>query len=375
MKNCRLALLFLLPMTLVLAACASIAANDPANNAGDQATPIPEATAAISGEMGAANCPAAAPGEHFLRDAAHGLCFLFPDTYDVFQGEDGSFTLYQRSLLNTEAPTASFHFEPANGRTFDAVSEQRQGDYAIPDTEAQTINLGGQAAVMLDNLPGQDTNRRVVALRDGLIYDMVISRIGPDYGSTGEQAETLYRLITSSLQFIGIEPDALLQAGPECPEELAGTALYTNVEDRFCLLLPDGYIVEDSLITDDGDSKTAVFSNSMQDVSHGRLFITVEDAGGRSLEEITTAREAEVETALPGTDIMWSFGYMLDGVPANQFDQLPGQDLSREVLLVRNGRMYTLRFVPDDPDIGDAYAEMQSLYDLVMDSFSFLWQE
>lgn len=40
---------------------------------------------------------------------------------------------------------------------------------------------------------------------------------------------------------------------------------------------------------------------------------------------------------------------MLDGVPANQFDQVPGQDLSRQVVLVHNGRLYTLTFTPMIP--------------------------
>jgi hypothetical protein len=71
---------------------------------------------------------------------------------------------------------------------------------------------------------------------------------------------------------------------------------------------------------------------------------------------------------------MWSFGYMLDGVPANQFDQVPGQDLSRQVIMVHNGRLITLTFIPDDAAAGEAYAAMQILYDAVMDSFSFLGQ-
>jgi hypothetical protein len=148
--------------------------------------------------------------------------------------------------------------------------------------------------------------------------------------------------------------------------------LFTNVEDGFCLLLPDGYAVDGSLTAESGGGETAVYVDSPQDAAHARLFITVEDAGRRSLDEITMATEAEVEEAVPGYDLIWSFGYMLDGVPANQFDQVPGQDLSRVLLLVHNGRLYTLTFIPDDPAAGDAFVEMQALYDTVVDSFSFL---
>ena len=98
----------------------------------------------------------------------------------------------------------------------------------------------------------------------------------------------------------------------------------------------------------------------------------VEDAGGRSLDEFTTAKEAELGEAIPGYDVIRSFGYMLDGVPANQFDKVPGQDLSRVLVMVHNDRLFTLNFIPDDPGAGDAYDEMQALYDVVIESFSFL---
>lgn len=368
-------LLSLLLTSLVIAACNGALAPDQAGSAVDSPTPAPVTITADQDVSTGNNCPEATSGNHQLRDAAHGICFLYPDTYDVFQGEDSSITVYLRSLLNTEAPSASIHFEPANGRTLEEITAQRIADFAFPDTQAETITLGGQTATMLDNLPGQDVNRRVVAVHDGLVYDLVISRISPDYGPVGEEAEALHELITSSLQFTERQSDAQLRAGPECPEERAETLLYTDKQDGFCLLVPEGYTVDDSLAADSGDTETAVFRDSLQDVSHARLFITVEDSNGRSLDEITFAREAEIEIALPGVDVSWSFGYMLDGVPANQFDQLPGQDLSREVILVRDGRVYTLSFIPDDPDAGEAYVEMQALYELAMDSFSFLWQE
>jgi hypothetical protein len=83
---------------------------------------------------------------------------------------------------------------------------------------------------------------------------------------------------------------------------------------------------------------------------------------------VTTEKQEE----FADFEVMFSFGYMLDGAPANQFDQLPGQDLNRQVVLVHNDRFYTLTFVPDDPSMGDVYAEMETLYEMVMDSFSFL---
>lgn len=374
MKNKSLFTLMLI-ILLALAACnpdgGTELTAETAANQGDAAA-VQTETETVSDKISVANCPAAVPGAHQLIDAAQGICFLYPDNYDVFQGEDGSLTLYVRSLLNTEAPLAVVRLEALNGRAIQEIIPDYPSDAELATMSFLTIELGGEQATVLDNLPGQDVNRRVIALHDGRLVDMMVARIGDEYGTVGEQAEALYQMMTETFQFIGIEPEAPLLAGPECPEPVVGTTLFTNAEDGFCLLLPDGYAVDDSLTTDNGGAETAVYVDSLMDSAHPRLFITVEEANGRSLNDITAEKAAEVE-AIMGSSPMWTFGLMLDGVPANQFDQAPGQDLTRQVVLVRDGRFYTLTFIPDDPE-AVAYADLQILYDTVMDSFSFLWQ-
>lgn len=374
MKNKSLFTLMLI-ILLALAACnpdgGTELTAETAANQGDAAA-VQTETETVSDKISVANCPAAVPGAHQLIDAAQGICFLYPDNYDVFQGEDGSLTLYVRSLLNTEAPLAVVRLEALNGRAIQEIIPDYPSDAELATMSFLTIELGGEQATVLDNLPGQDVNRRVIALHDGRLVDMMVARIGDEYGAVGEQAEALYQMMTETFQFIGIEPEAPLLAGPECPEPVVGTTLFTNAEDGFCLLLPDGYAVDDSLTTDNGGAETAVYVDSLMDSAHPRLFITVEEANGRSLNDITAEKAAEVE-AIMGSSPMWTFGLMLDGVPANQFDQAPGQDLTRQVVLVRDGRFYTLTFIPDDPE-AVAYADLQILYDTVMDSFSFLWQ-
>ncbi|MCA9962364.1 MAG: hypothetical protein KC443_25190 [Anaerolineales bacterium] len=167
------------------------------------------------------------------------------------------------------------------------------------------------------------------------------------------------------------EPTVAINAEAKCPDAPVGTTLFTNLEDGFCLLLPDGYAVDDSLTSSSGGTETAVYVDSPLDATHPRLFITVENANGRSLDEITTAKAAEIE-ASTGSSPTWTFGIMLGDSAANQFEQVPGQDLSRQVVAVRNGRFYTLTFTPDDAS-ADAYADMQTLYDTVLGSFNFLW--
>jgi hypothetical protein len=163
-----------------------------------------------------------------------------------------------------------------------------------------------------------------------------------------------------------------LTAGPECPEAISGTTLFTNEKDGYCLLLPEDYTIDDSLTSNNGGSETAVYVDSLMDTSHARLFITVDDAKGQTLGEISNGKATEI-SELMGQPANWTFGLMLDGIPADRFDQVPGQDLSRQIVMVENGRLITLTFIPDEPEAADAFAEMETLYELVMDSFSFLW--
>jgi len=325
------------------------------------------------GKVSVAGCSEAVTGTHQLLYASQGICFLYPNNYNVFQGEDGGLTLYVGSLLNTEAPLATIRFDVLDSRSIQEVIPDYPSDAELATMSLLTIELGEEMATVLDNMPGQDTNRRIIAIHDDRVIDIMIARIGPEYGAVGEQAEALFNTITGSFQFIGIEPHAPLLAGPECPELVENAMLYTNEVAGYCLLLPANYhLLEINPAT--GENEMAFYVDTIQDVNHARLFIKVTDANGRSLEEVTAAHKAEIDDTLPGSDVLWSFGYMLDGVAANQFDQVPGQDLSRHVVMVRDGRQYLLSFVPDDPGAGEAYEEMETIYRWVMDSFSFLWQ-
>jgi hypothetical protein len=360
---------------IALATCSPSGGAEPTAEPADEPTsePIIEPTAipadeeTPSEELTAADCPEATAGTHQLIDAANGICFLFPDNYDVIQSETGELTLYVKSPLNTEAPLANIRVEAMDGRSLQEIMPDYPSDAELAAISFLTVDLGGELATVLDILPGQDTNRHVVAIHNGHLVDIMIARIGEDYGTVGQQAEALFQLITGSFRFIAVEPDAKLVAGPECPTAGEDQVLYTNAEDGFCVLLPAKYTADDTLTSENG-TETAVFVDSLMNTAEPKLFITVEPANGRTLAEVTQAKQDE----FADFGVSYSFGYMLDGIPANQFDQLPGQDLNRQVMLIHNDRFYSLTFVPDDPEMAEVYAEMQALYDLVMESFSFL---
>jgi hypothetical protein len=166
-----------------------------------------------SGKISVANCVEAKPGTKQVIYAAQGVCFLYPDNFEVFQVADGSLTLYVDSLLNTEEPLASIQFKSLDGRSIQEVIPDYPSDAELATMSFLTIDLGGEIATVMDNLPGQDINRRVFALHEDRIIDIMITRFGPEYDVVGEQAEVLFATITESFRFIGIEPGAPLLTG------------------------------------------------------------------------------------------------------------------------------------------------------------------
>jgi hypothetical protein len=163
--------------------------------------------------LSAAGCPKAAPGAHQAIDATRGICLLYPDNFEVYEYGDGiGYTLVILSLMgNHESPVIWLTFEPANGRSLEEVTTRCLTDYAFPEmfpeTQSQAIALGNEPASMLDILPGQDTNRRIIAIHDDRVIDIVIDHIGKNYGAAGKQAEAAYNMIINSFHFIGIDPE------------------------------------------------------------------------------------------------------------------------------------------------------------------------
>ena len=113
MKNSSFLNVLILFALLVLVSCSAADESETQTETGDN-------------EVSVAECGEAVAGLHQLVYASQGICFLYPNNYDVFQGEDGGLTLYVGSLLNTEAPVASFTFAGPSDRSRKTCSSMRQ---------------------------------------------------------------------------------------------------------------------------------------------------------------------------------------------------------------------------------------------------------
>jgi hypothetical protein len=78
-----------------------------------------------------------------------------------------------------------------------------------------TTTLAGEAAVVLDHLPGQDFNRRVLVLHQGRLYHFFFTPVDPGMADVFQKMEAFYGTIIGSFRFIPVVLGAPLEVGPE----------------------------------------------------------------------------------------------------------------------------------------------------------------
>jgi hypothetical protein len=135
-------------------------------------------------------------------DETNGYCLLYPADYSVAQSTEG-INLVKGDIMNHIDPRLSIVVEAAAGRTLEDVAAQLETDYAPPNFEVvrEATTVDGVEAVMLDNLPGQDLNRRVIFIQNGQLYNLFLAPLGDEDSNVRQQAEVLYQQAINSFRF------------------------------------------------------------------------------------------------------------------------------------------------------------------------------
>ena len=136
---------------------------------------------------------------------ADGYCLLYPDEYAVYYTSANEVSIVVGSLMNHIEPRASISVERAAGRTATQAADELMAEFgggAGFDIERDSTTVGGQEAIVLDNMPGQDLHRRVVVLYGDLLYWLFFTPAGAEYGEVATGTEALYETIIDSLIFL-----------------------------------------------------------------------------------------------------------------------------------------------------------------------------
>jgi hypothetical protein len=100
-------------------------------------------------------------------------------------------------IMNHVDPRVSIDVTEAGDRTLEQVAEEMVTSY-VPsgeDVDRQSVTVGGAEGVLLDNLMGQDLNRRVAVVHNGRLYSLMMMPLSPE-------AEPFYQGVLESLQFL-----------------------------------------------------------------------------------------------------------------------------------------------------------------------------
>jgi hypothetical protein len=153
---------------------------------------------------------------------------------------------------------------------------------------------------------------------------------------------------------------------PECPGPTEGTQLLKNEALGYCTLYSEGYIEVEI-----PPSEVCLVPGEPYMACHSaNAFINVEEAAGRTADQIADEIVADAEKEIPGI-LIERTDLTVSGEQAVLLEGLPGVASSRNIYIVHADRLYVLVFVPWD-ETGEEFARIETLYTTVINSFTFL---
>ena len=182
-------------VAIAISACG--ADTSPSNSAvNDVSTPPPEALESTPAETGGNDTL-----EVFSSDEL-GLCFSYPEEFDQNSSGD-TFSIDTPRIPGAGDTHFWLEISDAYDRTALRIADE---DMTIAFSQGisrasldwWTITLGGEEAVVVDGMPGQDLQRRVYAVRDQTLYILAFMPTRSEIQEASDQMETLYTAVTNS---------------------------------------------------------------------------------------------------------------------------------------------------------------------------------
>lgn len=146
-------------------------------------------------------CPEPATAETRLyTDEALAFCLLYPASHTVLQLESGNREIVVGELMNHIDPRISITAQDLAGRTLAQAVDDFLSGYEGFEIARSDVTIGGQEAVLLDGIPGQDYYRSIFVAHNGLLYQLSFAPYDPNLDNLA-QAEQLYALALDSFRF------------------------------------------------------------------------------------------------------------------------------------------------------------------------------
>jgi hypothetical protein len=127
-----------------------------------------------------------------------GLCFSYPQGYTQLPYND-TVQIAAPDLPGSDVK-GLFWLEISDSydRTAEEIADQDMTYATGVDVGRWTVTLGGEQAVVLDGMPGQDLQRRVYVVHQQTLYVLAFMPTRTENKAAGDQMETLYAAVTNS---------------------------------------------------------------------------------------------------------------------------------------------------------------------------------
>ncbi len=157
--------------------------------------------------VGMANdCLAAVEDKQIYLDGTAGYCLLLPAEYNAKEVGANEVVFSSGSLMDVTKPRLFVRVADANGQTAKEIADAQLAEIqaSIPGHKVERpigVTLGYEAAERLDNVPGQDIGRVLIAVHGPRAYHLTFVPADPNDAGIFQQTETLYDLVVRSFRF------------------------------------------------------------------------------------------------------------------------------------------------------------------------------
>lgn len=180
-------------------------------------------------------CPEQGAGSIAYRNENAGFCLSYPDQFEEIPNELMNTIIISLKGESEVRPSLMLGVQPAQEKTLDDVAAEQQAAYPDVTIHFTDTTIGGQPAIVSDNIPGRNGSRQAFVIANGYLYTLTAQPFDDSLPIASAITGELWAAITESLVFFppGLQPPALANAAEQRLDDLG---------IRF--MLPDGWIVE-----------------------------------------------------------------------------------------------------------------------------------
>jgi hypothetical protein len=318
------------------------------------------------------------PGLPTYIDRELGICFAFPQRFSVSEPVDGGGTIVGTPMSGTLEPlfaSLKIEYTPTEGQERAAFTEAYLDRFADTEFEIRRLptTLAGQAAELLEPVPGDLSSRQVIAdhRSDGIITlsfapsfrERAAGTLVTPQRRAQIEADLLFETVMASFNFLsprGTAPEDAIWVPESCVT--GDQAVFVDPEGGYCLGFPARFSVQ----TAPGGGPMLVGPPLDQSLSPVRALFTL------IAEEITAEKTVdEIVADYAGTEVDWNEATVA-GLPAMMIDGVPSRGTARNLFVPVGDIVYHFLFQPDLERAPRAADDVEALYSAVTASFSLL---